>query len=79
MDDNKTEKSRELSPTASKGVIIVKRGSNGQLVLYDTERQEKNKSEGKGCSKTGNADVEKRDRKGYKTDSQADRKESSDD
>ena len=41
MDDNKTEKSRELSPTASKGVIIVKRGSNGQLVLYDTERQEK--------------------------------------
>lgn len=41
MDDNKTEKSRELSPTASKGVIIVKRGSNGQLMLYDTERQEK--------------------------------------
>lgn len=41
MDDNKTEKSRELSPTASKGVIIVKRGNNGQLVLYDTERQEK--------------------------------------
>lgn len=41
MDDNKTEKSRELSPTASKGIIIVKRGSNGQLVLYDTERQEK--------------------------------------
>lgn len=41
MDDNKTEKSRELSPTADKDVIIVKRGSNGQLVLYDTERQEK--------------------------------------
>lgn len=41
MDDNKTEKSRELSPTASKGIIVVKRGSNGQLVLYDTERQEK--------------------------------------
>lgn len=41
MDDNKTEKSRELSTTADKGVIIVKRGSNGQLVLYDTERQEK--------------------------------------
>ena len=33
MDDNKTEKSKELSPTASKGGINVKRGSNGQNVL----------------------------------------------
>lgn len=41
MDDKKTEKSMELSTSASNGVIVVKRGSNGQLVLYDTEKQEK--------------------------------------